>query len=180
MQSYRDNESRLKKNSQITKRKIHKYKKLKSLLLTRYILDLQGNRLLDAINVNNTDRVEALLKGGINPNMKDPHSRSALHVACSKNFIDIVQLLLQFGANPNIKDVLHNTPLHLATCTSNINIVKILIQAGADAKISDIHGRNPVQLAESKFQILTNAWKNPTVKLKPQLTQIQQVMHFFL
>lgn len=155
------------------------YKKLKHILETRNVPELQKQKLLQAVSLNNAERIETLLKAGVDPNTCDSQSRSALHISCSKGFVDVVALLLKYGADPNIKDSIENTPLHLAACTSNLKIIKILINAGADISILDMHGRNSLQLAESKLQILMSTWKKGPAEMETIYMQLRQVLISF-
>ncbi|KIJ05104.1 hypothetical protein PAXINDRAFT_33147, partial [Paxillus involutus ATCC 200175] len=71
-----------------------------------------------------TDAVHLLL----DVNMQDIHSRTPLHLACSKGHLNIVELLVQNGANLNVQDNYFSTPLHLACSKGHLNIVELLVQ----------------------------------------------------
>ena len=92
---------------------------------------MNEKRLLEAVNFNNTEEIDSLLKNGTNPNCSDHLQRSPLHIASSRGYIEAMELLLRHKADPNITDSIGNTPLHLASCTNNIRIISLLISSGA-------------------------------------------------
>lgn len=144
---------------------------------------LQEIKLMEAVNTNNTDRLQSLLESGVDPNTTDGEMRSALHVAASKGYQDCVKLLLHYGADPNIRDSVRNTPLHLAACVHSLPVISMLINANADVTCLDIHGRNPLHLVSSKLQILQKGWREGAiemVKLKFELQQVRIHRNFIL
>lgn len=116
------------------------------------IIDIKEKRLLEAVRVNNIDRVRQLLDEGVSPNASDRFKRSALHIATSQNYIDIVRLLLEYHANPNQLDSIGNTPLHLASCTRHLEVVTLLIKHGASTLVTDGKGLHPLAIAYSKLK----------------------------
>lgn len=113
---------------------------------------IKEKRLLEAVRLNDIDKVRLLLDQGVSPNAKDTFKRSALHIATSQNFIDLVRLLLEYGANPNQLDSIGNTPLHLASCTRHLEVVTLLIKHGASTLVTDGNGLHPLAIAYSKLK----------------------------
>ncbi|KAJ8933683.1 hypothetical protein NQ318_011459 [Aromia moschata] len=140
----------------------------------------QEIKLVQAVNLHNTEEVKKLLDCGVSPNSTDTEMRSALHVAVSKGYTDIVKLLLVHGADPNKRDIIQNTPLHLAACVHNFAIISMLINAKADVSCLDIHGRNPLQLASSKLQILQRGWREGAIEMIKLREEVQQVVDLLL
>lgn len=84
-----------------------------------------------AIKNENQSAVEALLKSGINPNLRcflrndTKHSakqrKSPLDEACSANHLEIVKLLLQYGAIPSLAGTNNNNPLMYSLHSKKMN-----------------------------------------------------------
>jgi len=143
-------------------------------------VQIDEQRLLLAVQLNNTEHVQRLLESGVNPNACDKSRRSALHIAASRGYTNIIRLLLEYKADPNATDIIQNTPLHLAACNSNLQVIKILIDGGADLRLLDKNGRNSLQLAESKLQLLRKYWKKGTVDLKHVCGQVQDIVDLMI
>ncbi|QKX60585.1 uncharacterized protein TRUGW13939_07730 [Talaromyces rugulosus] len=118
--------------------------------------------------------VEALLKGGADPNKKTSigtvsaaraltslkasralwqtyyevnTSQSALHIAAKvKDAERTVEILLkQGGADPNCQDSAGRTPLHVAVASTDAEaITKLLIESKADVNAQDMDGKTPL------------------------------------
>lgn len=111
-------------------------------------------RFLEAVSLNNTDKVEEMLHKGMSPDTSEGFfNRSALHIACSRGYLDTVKVLLVNGANPNIRDKNLNTPLHLATCTENIEVVQTLLDYGTNVLLKDSKGFLALEIAISKLRL---------------------------
>uniref|UniRef100_A0AAG5DL42 Uncharacterized protein n=1 Tax=Anopheles atroparvus TaxID=41427 RepID=A0AAG5DL42_ANOAO len=111
-------------------------------------------RFLEAVSLNNTEKVTAMIQKGMSPNTSEGFfSRSALHIACSRGYLDMIKVLLESGANPNIRDKNLNTPLHLATCTENIEVVQTLLDYGTNVLLKDSKGHLALEIAISKLRL---------------------------
>lgn len=89
-----------------------------------------GNGLIDAIDRNDLETVEYLLKTyGVNINKLDGWG---LNAAVKENNIEMVRYLLNHGAkvNPDVQG--EETPLYCAVNCSGIEMVELLVEAGAD------------------------------------------------
>lgn len=152
-----------------------KAKNLRKCLHGRRSRRIKDAFLLTGVATNNTERVREQLKLGADPNTKDHHGRSALHIAASKGYTEVVEILLDQGADPNQNDILRNTPLHLAACTCNLSIISLLLKAGADVTKMDLYGKNPLQLAKSKLQLLQKGWTEGFIEMTQIRTELQMV-----
>ncbi len=81
--------------------------------------------------------VKALIKMGVNVNVRDEHGSTALIEASLRGYIDIVKLLIKAGADVNLGGDDGGTALMYA---NNIDIFKYLIVAGADINEADGSG----------------------------------------
>src|ERR1043165_2500662 len=107
------------------------------------------DKLLQAVEDGNPQRVQKLLDNGANPNVKTVSGESALVIASAKSLSDIVAVLLVRGVDLNAKDKKGLTPLMLASSQCNAKIVMLLWNAGADAFQQDILGNNAQTHAEN-------------------------------
>ena len=80
-----------------------------------------------AINKNDVDIVEYLLKKGANPNQPSIVNLYPLFSAVDFENIKIVKLLIEYGANPNIRSFNLETPLLLSFKKSYIHIIEYLL-----------------------------------------------------
>ncbi len=98
--------------------------------------------LLYAVIMKNKERelfIDALLKGGANPNLKTEKSKTALITLIdngddSIGIKDAIKILIDAGADPNLGDSDGLPPLFYAADLFNVEAVKALIDNGADVK----------------------------------------------
>jgi Zn-dependent protease with chaperone function len=115
--------------------------------------------LMLAVNDGEIDKVEELLKQGVDINAVDTDGWTALHYALSwQDFeaedidelvetdtnIQMVKLLLENGADPNAKDQYGDSVVSYATSQGFFESVKLLIKQGADLNIADEFGETPL------------------------------------
>jgi ankyrin repeat protein len=105
------------------------------------------NRLVDAVNSNNFNIVDAILSTGENPNQVGKFETSALHRAAVNGNLEIAKLLIENGADVNIRDYGGASPLHVAARVGEIEFAKILIQNNADINSYDAQGFTPLHRA---------------------------------
>ena len=86
--------------------------------------------------------IEALIKGGADPNEKHPLGRTPLMEASRTGNVDAMKVLLDHGADVNAKETLRGTtPLMWAADEGHAPAIKLLIERGADIKAQLESGR---------------------------------------
>lgn len=96
------------------------------------------------------EAVEALLKGGADPNVQSAEGNTPLHNAAERGRMEVVQVLLDRGADPQAQDANGKTPLHLATEVhhdAHHEAVEVLLKGGANPNVQDDFGRTPLHSA---------------------------------
>jgi len=115
------------------------------------VVDEQGNSPLNvALQRRQLGVVDALLKGGADPNGKDRWSQqTALHLACNLGLESEVGKLLDAGADVTAKDHQGRTPLHTAVLNSynSAESVRQLLKKGADPLAEDNARNTPYDMA---------------------------------
>ena len=94
--------------------------------------------------------IAALLAAGANPNVPDPHGRTALYYSLHREYVETMQILLAAGADPNHLGQRQPHPLHFVfylPMNSRIQVAKALIEAGADLEARDRYDRTVLMRA---------------------------------
>jgi ankyrin repeat protein len=118
---------------------------LKNILMGLVLISLPVNAVIDlndsridkqalfyrAIEQNNIDLTELLLKSGVNVNQVNNQGYTSLHLAIAKNNLDIIKMLIKAGGNVNFNDGSGMLILNAAIHQRNIDIIQILLNAGA-------------------------------------------------
>lgn len=114
--------------------------------------------LHDAVSLNRTDKIAALMKAGANPARimpsltKDSYGRrrktTALHMAVMDNRIDALREMIAYAPLLDTRDLQGRTALHLAVKEGNVRMVDMLLQAGAARDIKAVDGKTPLQMIE--------------------------------
>lgn len=104
------------------------------------------------------DIIEALLKGGADPNIRDNNQDTLLFVVFKSNtrfFSQHVRLMLDGGADPNLRDSKGDTPLILAAINRNDieDETAQLLAGGADPCLRNSDGKLPYELAEKGSKV---------------------------
>lgn len=97
--------------------------------------------------------VNGLLDKGVDPNIPDPDGLTALHRACTENYLNIASALVAKGADIKKQDNDWWTPLHAAANSGNWRICNLLLTNGADVLAVNAEGDLPIDLvADTKVE----------------------------
>ena len=126
-------------------------KYLLSILLLFFSLQIYSQEIFEAYEKGDYDKVEALLKNGIDPNQfKTSNGMTLMFDAAWDNNLAIVKLLHQYGADVDLLSGNHNVPPLLAACQQNsYESVVFLVENGADVnrKIEVAGNQTPIRFA---------------------------------
>ena len=103
--------------------------------------------LHDAAKSGKIGIVAALLFQGMDPNVQDRWSNSALMYATLHGHSSIVAMLISSGCDVNTINRGHRTALHTASFNGHTNIVRSLIEARANLDVADMDHHTPAHLA---------------------------------
>lgn len=104
-------------------------------------LRIAGARMIAAARVGDVKRITYALNLGVDPNIQDAYSYTALAYAAEKGHDMAVRKLLRGGANPNVRVLdIEWTPLIMASAEGHIDVVKSLLEGGADPNLQGSEG----------------------------------------
>lgn len=107
--------------------------------------------LKKAVLKSDLPAIEALLKGGADPNaiieIVPGSATTYLITAVTDNSLEVVKLLLTAKAQVNQVDAFKTTPLMTAVGKSNPAMVALLLSSGADTRAKDDDGKDALALA---------------------------------
>src|SRR5256885_11539454 len=89
-------------------------------------------RFIQAVTVDRSDEVSALLARGIDPDTVDPEGNPALVVAARSGFEPTVDALLRAGAKVNARNGYGDSAIMVAALGGHLPIVKKLLARGAE------------------------------------------------
>lgn len=120
-----------------------------------------------AIGMKYPERAIKLLEAGANPNIKNRHNETPLHIATNTGDLQSVTALLKTGiVDIDAQDEYGNTALHKAAYGANTNLFLFsnLLNAGANPNIKNNHGATPLILAANgnNFGIINYMLQNCT------------------
>ncbi|KAA0714980.1 Ankycorbin Ankyrin repeat and coiled-coil structure-containing protein [Triplophysa tibetana] len=106
-------------------------------------------RLMRAVENEDTDKLTATIKKGASPTRLDLEGHSAFHVAASKGLINSLNVFLENGVNVKAGDATGKTALHLAAGGGHSLCVQRLLQSKCPVDSADLQGRTPLHDAAS-------------------------------
>ncbi|WP_257263556.1 ankyrin repeat domain-containing protein [Endozoicomonas sp. ONNA2] len=106
--------------------------------------------LQHAVQLNNPQCLEELLKAGASTNYRSAHGCTPLHIAAMENYEIILSTLLCFGADLNAQNDNGLTPMHLAAAAGNAACLEILLDNGGRVDTVDNFARTPMQIAQAE------------------------------
>jgi len=90
---------------------------------------IQAYAACSAAAVGDIERLQQMLKHGVDIHQSDYDHRTSLHLSCERGQIVIVKYLITVGAPLELKDNFGNTPLSLALDNENFDIAFIIENA---------------------------------------------------
>ncbi|GGP70112.1 ankyrin repeat domain-containing protein [Shewanella saliphila] len=103
--------------------------------------ELNGTPPLNAAIVKTDyEKMEELVKNGVNINQTDPLGNTALLTAVSNNDTRVVKYLLQNGAEANVQNKQDLTPLHYSVKNNNLELSSLLISSGTNIDTVNVDG----------------------------------------
>ena len=126
-------------------------------MLALLLLLAQTPALHEAIAQYDPSAAEALIAAGADPNLRDSHDRTPLHVAVTSfglRKLDVMRLLLVKGADPNLRDDAGASPLDEAAWGGWAAKVALLLDSGAKIDARDTKtGATPLNEAAFKGHV---------------------------
>jgi Zn-dependent protease with chaperone function len=138
--------------------------------------------LISAVVEGDIEKVNALLKSGVDPDLLDSQEWAALHWASKDINVDITKALLNAGANVDIQDYYGEVPLMKAAGDGNGEMVKLLIDAEANIDIQDDDNWTALMYAIvfgeniETVQVLLDAGANTELKDYQELTALMHAI----
>ena len=111
-------------------------------------LDAQAIELLEAVQNNDAQAVEELLKNSPELANSYPGGIGIMREAATYGNTQIVDLLIRAGANPTPEDSYNLTPLMMAALGGHADVVAKLINRGADVNAVDGSGQSAFDYVE--------------------------------
>lgn len=108
--------------------------------------------LILAANAGNQTVVEAMLRRGANPKIKNSQTNeTALHSAAEHDFTGIATLLLSAGADKNAANNEGDTPLITAVKNKHYRMANLLLKAGVDVNTTNKNGMTAFAIARALY-----------------------------
>jgi uncharacterized protein len=106
-----------------------------------------GSPLVDAARKSDTATVRALLKKGVDVNIRDIDGTTALYWAAYENNSETSELLIRAGADVKAANRYGVAPLYLACVNGNAGLIEMLLKAGADPNSAGADGETMLMTA---------------------------------
>lgn len=95
------------------------------------LVPVECGELFSKVRHNHLRAVRSVLADGYNPDMKDEHGNTMMHVAAQNNLSKMVSLLSGFGASPSLMNKKGMTPLDFAELYKFQKLIVTLLSEGA-------------------------------------------------
>ena len=105
---------------------------------------------ISVIDTSCPAHVARMLKGGADPNAKDPYGFTALMWAANQGDMSMAEVLVKGGANVNEQRRSGSTALVRAATSDKANVAKFLIDNKADIKATNRHGQTVAEIAKAR------------------------------
>jgi ankyrin repeat protein len=102
--------------------------------------DERASALLDAVVLNDLERVILLLDEGAGTEARDGNGRTPLLIATHRNNLQIAEALIIAGADVNAKDGMQDSPYLYAAAEGRLAILRLTLQHGADLRATNRFG----------------------------------------
>jgi ankyrin repeat protein len=110
-------------------------------------MDDVNDRLLEAVQAGDPDKVRVSLERGADPNARFEEGDDVLGDAVIERHVQIIQMLLGAGARPNVTRSDGTTPLYWAAQSGRIELVELLLAGGASVAEETDHERTSLHVA---------------------------------
>lgn len=116
--------------------------------------------LVNAITENNFQKVNELIKSGVDVNIHIPGGgKTPLHLAIELGYEKIILALINAKADVNAVTKRGFTPLHIAAQRGNKNLIALLVSSGSNINVCNDGGTTPLHEAAA------NGHKDAVIKL---------------
>ncbi len=103
--------------------------------------------LVAAAETKNLSLLRAILRRGVDPNVRNNEGQTALMICAKNGFLKGVKFLLSLGADLNLRDENSYTALHYAVESGKEEVVLALLKAGAEIEARNNLSATPLMLA---------------------------------
>jgi|GEM_PF-5523593 len=108
------------------------------------------NELIEAARKGDAATIKALLKKGVNPNMKIAKNETPLMLAALSGNRDAVKALLDKGASIKDKNLDDEHAIYYAIESENYDTIKLLLERGSNTWDTNSRGKTPYVAAKAK------------------------------
>ena len=103
--------------------------------------------LRQAARLGDEKAAHNLLECGVNPNARDKHSETPLHLAAANGRTIVASMLIERHADVNALDDMGWTPLVMAASYGKLGVVRLLLENGANIGSVGDSGETPLGVA---------------------------------
>jgi ankyrin repeat protein len=106
-----------------------------------------AQRVFQHARAGQAQELEAMLRMGLPPNLRNEKGDSLLMLASYHGHVDAVRVLLAHGADPELANDRGQTPLAGAAFKGDMATIQCLLDGGADANGRNEGGKTPLMIA---------------------------------